>query len=137
MKARTFLRKSRHRSNWRACLPIAKHFCQGLQGRPHVLEAVAVEKVETAENGPVFSSPVVITLYRVDGKARVGRLRGGPARAFDVESTLSCFGDRFIYLIYGYGSRGAVAGGPRTRRGGSENPVVRTHNRKVPKGVKL
>ena len=52
----------------------------------------------------------------------VGKLRGGPARAFDVDSTLSCFGDRFIYLIYGYGSRGAVAGGPRTRWGGSENP---------------
>ena len=64
----------------------------------------------------------------------VGRLRGGPARAFDVESTLSCFRDRFIYLIYGYGSRGAVASGPRTRRGGSENPIVNIHN-SVGKGI--
>ena len=59
----------------------------------------------------------------------VGRLRGGPARAFDVESASRWPGDRSIYLIYGCGSQGAVAGGPRTRRGGFENPIVNINNR--------
>ena len=54
----------------------------------------------------------------------VGRVRGGPARAFDVESASPRPRDRFIYLTYGCGSQGAVAGGPRKSRGGFENPLL-------------
>ena len=67
-------------------------------------------------------SPVCTSPYTALTGQPVGQLRGGPARAFDVESTLSCFRYRFIYLIYGYGSRGAVTGGPQKRHGGYLRP---------------
>jgi hypothetical protein len=71
-----------------------------------------------------FCLPLTSPYTALTGRP-VGRLRGGPVRAFDVESASRWPGDRSIYLIYGCGSQGAVAGGPRKNRGGFGNRVYR------------
>ena len=56
MKARTFLRKSRHRSNWRACSPTANGFVQRFQAdlvggskRPKMLKPLKMSTVRLVE----------------------------------------------------------------------------------------
>ena len=50
-------------------------------------------------------------------------LREGTAFGRNVETAVPGGGDRFIYLIYGYGNQGAVADGRRGRQGRAKDPT--------------